>query len=84
MENWENHMEDSALALMGTVRDLVILMLLMLFKVDELQATGSTEGPSCTEVICKWADPKGSKVEPTAFQDLKIKKIRNTNKKNSG
>ncbi|XP_053391619.1 uncharacterized protein LOC123552538 [Mercenaria mercenaria] len=46
----------------------------VLFKLAELQATGVSEGPSCTDVLCKWADPKGCKAEPTVFQDLNIRK----------
>ncbi|XP_060592462.1 uncharacterized protein LOC132747159 [Ruditapes philippinarum] len=46
----------------------------VLFKICELQATGALEGPSCTDTLCQWSDPKGSKVEATVFQDLKIGK----------
>lgn len=46
----------------------------VLFRLAELQATGLTEGPSCTDILCKWAEPKTCKAEPTVFQDLKIRK----------
>ena len=44
----------------------------VLFKISHLQSTGALEGPSCTDVLCQWTEPKGSKVHATVFQDLDL------------
>lgn len=46
----------------------------LLFAASEFLATGKTLAPTCTDILCEWTNPKGSKASPAVASEILAKK----------